>query len=192
MGWRTAWSRKIGWGAGWINEGVTCPIGPFQAPLSSLPSSSRPSRCASSPPSPWAAGRGTPGGRQARRAWGQQVTEANRQGGNGFIAIDAFKRGATDGHDLIQQDNVRLSACPHLFKKRPCAAARDFDVLLPLLKTNHFFSTSTHGGHRNVGDLIADTQVKDADFALFWDPGHAGHCDVQDAFAWIDQKPAGN
>ena len=53
------------------------------------------------------------------RAWGQPVIVENKPGGNGFIAIDAFKRGATDGHDLIQLDNVHLSAYPHLFKKLP-------------------------------------------------------------------------
>ena len=53
------------------------------------------------------------------RMWGKPVIVENRPGGNGFIAIDAFKRGATDGHDLIQLDNVHLSAYPHLFKKLP-------------------------------------------------------------------------
>jgi tripartite-type tricarboxylate transporter receptor subunit TctC len=50
------------------------------------------------------------------KSWGQPVTVENRPGGNGFIAIDAFKRGATDGTDLIQLDNVHLTAYPHLFK----------------------------------------------------------------------------
>jgi hypothetical protein len=58
------------------------------------------------------------------RMWGKPVTVENRPGGNGFIAIDAFKRGATDGHDLIQLDNVHLSAYPHLFKKLPYDTAR--------------------------------------------------------------------
>jgi hypothetical protein len=40
--------------------------------------------------------------------------------------------------------------------------------------------------------LKADAKVKDADFALHWDQGHAGNYDVQDAFAWIDRKLAGN
>ena len=44
------------------------------------------------------------------KTWGQPVTVENRPGGNGFIAIDAFKRGATDGSDLIQLDNVHLLA----------------------------------------------------------------------------------
>jgi hypothetical protein len=41
--------------------------------------------------------------------------------------------------------------------------------------------------------LKADTKVKDVDFALHWDQGHAGNYDVQAAFAWIDQRlAAGN
>jgi hypothetical protein len=41
--------------------------------------------------------------------------------------------------------------------------------------------------------LKADAKVKDVDYALFWDQGHAGNYDVLDAFTWIDQKlAAGN
>lgn len=41
--------------------------------------------------------------------------------------------------------------------------------------------------------LKADSKVKDVDFALHWDQGHAGNYDVLNAFAWIDQRlAAGN
>lgn len=41
--------------------------------------------------------------------------------------------------------------------------------------------------------LKADSKVKNVDYALFWDQGHAGNYDVQDAFSWIDQRlAAGN
>jgi tripartite-type tricarboxylate transporter receptor subunit TctC len=93
------------------------------------------------------------------KTWGQPVTVENRPGGNGFIAIDAFKRGATDGTDLIQLDNVHLTAYPHLFKKLPYNAAADFDVLLPLFKTYFFFTTATDSKYKNVGDLIADAKA---------------------------------
>jgi hypothetical protein len=39
--------------------------------------------------------------------------------------------------------------------------------------------------------LKADAKVKNADFALQWDTGHAGNYDVQAAFKWIDQRLAG-
>ena len=70
------------------------------------------------------------------RAWGVPVTVENRPGGNGFIAIDAFKRGAKDGSDILILDNVHLAAYPALFKKLPYDPVKDFDVLLPLFKTS--------------------------------------------------------
>ena len=92
------------------------------------------------------------------KTWGQAVTVENRPGGNGFIAIDAFKRGAPDGHDLIQIDNVHLTAYPHLFKKLPYDAKTDFDVLLPLFKTYFFFTTASDSKYKNVGDIVADAK----------------------------------
>lgn len=93
------------------------------------------------------------------RTWGQPVVVENRPGGNGFIAIDAFKRGASDGHDLIQLDNVHLSAYPHLFKKLPYDAQKDFDPLLPLFKTYFFFAVATDSKYKTVGDIVADAKA---------------------------------
>lgn len=93
------------------------------------------------------------------RQWGKPVLVENKPGGNGFIAIDAFKRGATDGHDLIQLDNVHLSAYPHLFKKLPYDAQKDFDPLLPLFKGYFFFTTASNSKYRNVADLVADAKA---------------------------------
>lgn len=46
----------------------------------------------------------------------------------------------------------------------------------------------------NIGRALkADAKVKNIDFALHWDQGHAGNYDVQSAFGWIDQRlAAGN
>jgi len=93
------------------------------------------------------------------RMWGKPVVVENRPGGNGFIAIDAFKRGATDGHDLIQVDNVHLSAYPSLFRKLPYDPQKDFDPLLPLFKTYFFVTTASNSRYRNVADLIADAKA---------------------------------
>ena len=93
------------------------------------------------------------------KTWGQPVTVENRPGGNGFIAIDAFKRGASDGTDLIQLDNVHLTAYPHLFKKLPYNAAADFDVLLPLFKTYFFFTTAADSKYKNVADIVQDAKA---------------------------------
>jgi tripartite-type tricarboxylate transporter receptor subunit TctC len=93
------------------------------------------------------------------RTWGQPVVVENKPGGNGFIAIDAFKRGATDGHDLIQLDNVHLSAYPHLFKRLPYDPQKDFEPLLPLFKTYFFFAVAADSKYKTVGDIVADARA---------------------------------
>jgi tripartite-type tricarboxylate transporter receptor subunit TctC len=94
------------------------------------------------------------------REWGQPVTVENRPGGNGFIAIDAFKRGATDGHDLIQLDSVHLTAYPHLFKRLPYDARKDFDPLVPLFKTYFFVTTAANGKYAKLPDLLAAAKAQ--------------------------------
>ncbi len=94
------------------------------------------------------------------RTWGQPVVVENRPGGNGFIAIDAFKRGAKDGHDLIQLDFVHITAYQSLFKKLPYDADKDFDTLLPLFKTYFYFTVAQDSPYKKIGDLIADAKAK--------------------------------
>jgi tripartite-type tricarboxylate transporter receptor subunit TctC len=94
------------------------------------------------------------------RTWGKPVTVENKPGGNGFIAIDAFKRGAPDGHDLIQLDNVHLSAYPHLFKKLPYDAVKDFEQIQPLFKNNFFFTVAADSKYKSVGEIIADAKAR--------------------------------
>jgi tripartite-type tricarboxylate transporter receptor subunit TctC len=93
------------------------------------------------------------------KLWGKPVVIENRPGGNGFIAIDTFKKGATDGHDLIQLDNVHLAAYPHLFKKLPYDPAKDFDLILPLFKAYFFTAVASNSKYKSIGDLIADAKA---------------------------------
>ena len=93
------------------------------------------------------------------RTWGKPVVVENKPGGNGFIAIDSFKRGTTDGHDLIQLDSVHLSAYPHLFRKLPYDIKADFEPLVPLFKTYFFVTVATDSKYKKVSDLIADAKA---------------------------------
>jgi tripartite-type tricarboxylate transporter receptor subunit TctC len=95
-----------------------------------------------------------------QKKWGKPVIVENRPGGNGFIAISEFKRGATDGHDLIQLDNVHLAAYPHLFKKLPYDAAKDFEVLTPLFRTYFFVGVPVNSPYKTVGQIVADAKAK--------------------------------
>ena len=91
--------------------------------------------------------------------WGQPVIVENRPGGNGFIAIDAFKRGATDGYDLIQLDNVHLVAYPYLFKKLPYDPVKDFEPITPLFRTYFFVGVPSTSKFRTVGDIVAEAKA---------------------------------
>lgn len=94
------------------------------------------------------------------RAWNKPVVVENRPGGNGFIAIDAFKRGAKDGTDIIQLDNVHLAAYPHLFKKLPYDIQKDFEVVLPLFRTYFFVCVAVDSPYKTMADLIADAKAR--------------------------------
>lgn len=93
------------------------------------------------------------------RKWGQPVVVENRPGGNGFIAVDAFKRGAKDGHDLIQLDSVHLVAYPYMFKKLPYDPVKDFDVQAVLFKAYMMFVVPTNSKYKTVADVIADAKA---------------------------------
>ena len=94
------------------------------------------------------------------KSWGTQAIVENRPGGNGFIAITAFKQGDKNGYDLIQLDNVHLTAYPHLFKKLPYDPKADFELLLPLFKASFFFVVPTGSPYKSVRDIIADAKAK--------------------------------
>lgn len=94
------------------------------------------------------------------RLWNQSVIVENRPGGNGFIAIDAFKRGASDGTDIIQLDNVHIAAYPSLFKQLPYDVNSDFKVVLPLFHTYFFVCVANDSPYQTMADLIADAQAR--------------------------------
>ncbi len=93
------------------------------------------------------------------RKWGKPVVVDNRPGGNGFIAIDAFKRGAKDGHDLIQLDSVHVAAYPYMFKKLPYDPAKDFQVIAPIFKSFMYFVVPTSSKYQTIADVIADAKA---------------------------------
>ena len=94
-----------------------------------------------------------------QKKWGQPVVVENKPGANGFIAIDTWKRGATDGTDLIQLDNVHLVAYPHLFKKLPYDPVKDFDPIAPLFRTYFFVGVAANSKYKTVGDIVADAKA---------------------------------
>lgn len=115
------------------------------------------------------------------RKWGKPVVVENRPGGNGFIAIDAFKRGAKDGHDLIQLDSVHLAAYPYMFKKLPYDPGKDFDVLATMFKSYMFFVVPTGSKYKTVADILADAKANPGklDYGS-WSVGNPVHLGIEE------------
>lgn len=115
------------------------------------------------------------------RKWGKPVVVENRPGGNGFIAIDAFKPGAKDGHDLIQLDSVHLAAYPYMFKKLPYDAGKDFDVLATMFKSYMFFVVPTNSKYKTVADIVADAKANPGklDYGS-WSIGNPVHLGIEE------------
>lgn len=115
------------------------------------------------------------------KKWGKPVVVDNRPGGNGFIAIDAFKRGATDGHDLLQLDSVHLTAYPYMFKKLPYDVSKDFEPIAPLFQSFLFFVVPTNSKYQKMSELIADAKARPGKINYgSWSIGNPVHLGVEE------------
>jgi tripartite-type tricarboxylate transporter receptor subunit TctC len=115
------------------------------------------------------------------KKWGKPVVVENRPGGNGFIAIDAFKRGANDGHDLLQLDSVHLTAYPYMFKKLPYDVNKDFEPIAPLFQAFLFFVVPVDSKYKKVSDIIADAKANPGKINYgSWSIGNPVHLGVEE------------
>lgn len=115
------------------------------------------------------------------KKWGKPVVVENKPGGNGFIAIDAFKRGATDGHDLLQLDSVHLTAYPYMFKKLPYDVTKDFEPIAPLFQAFLFFVVPKDSKYQKVSDIIADAKARPGKINYgSWSIGNPVHLGVEE------------
>jgi tripartite-type tricarboxylate transporter receptor subunit TctC len=110
------------------------------------------------------------------KKWRQPVVVDNKPGGNGFIAISAFKQGASDGHDLIQLDNNQLTTHPHTFKKLPFDAERDFTPMRMVLRTWFFVVVAADSRYKSLDDIVAAAKAAPGKVNYgSWFNGSPGH-----------------
>lgn len=106
--------------------------------------------------------------------WKQRVTVENRPGGGGFIAIEAAKKAAPDGHVLLQLDSEHLAALPHLYKARGFDTLKAFDPVTTLFRTNFLFAVQTESKIRSMSDLVAAAKSGKVTYGS-WGVGSPGH-----------------
>jgi len=88
------------------------------------------------------------------KSWGQQVIVEARPGGNGFIAIEAVKKGAADGHDLVMVDSGHVAVNPSLFKRLPYDVDKDLAPAALIYRTDFLVAVSANGRYATVGQVI--------------------------------------
>jgi tripartite-type tricarboxylate transporter receptor subunit TctC len=88
------------------------------------------------------------------KSWGQQVIVEARPGGNGFIAIEAVKKGAADGHDLVMVDSGHVAVNPSLFKRLPYDVDKDLAPAALIYRTDFLVAVSANGRYATVGQLV--------------------------------------
>lgn len=93
-------------------------------------------------------------------AWGQAVVVENKPGAAGFIAFEAAKLAPADGYTLVNMDSFHVGTHPHLFKKRPYDAFKDFEPLTPLIRNYFFIAVPSDSPWKTVGDLVAAAKAK--------------------------------
>jgi tripartite-type tricarboxylate transporter receptor subunit TctC len=113
---------------------------------------------------------------QLEKRWARPVVIENRPGGNGFIAVAAFRQGATDGRDLIQLDNTHTTTHPHTFSHLPYDVQKDFTPLAMLLRTSFFAAVGAGSRFRTLDDIVAAAREQPGRITYgSWFNGSPGH-----------------
>src|SRR5579864_4894925 len=103
---------------------------------------------------------------QLSKLWGQQVIVDARPGASGFIAIEAVKKLAPDGYELLGASNAHAAINPWLYKKIPYDIQADF-VPIGMIYTKAFVITvSSTGPYQTVPALIEGAKANPGKLSL--------------------------
>ncbi len=118
---------------------------------------------------------------QLARTTGEPVLVENKSGGNGFVAVAAFKNGASDGRDLLELDNTHVTTHPHTFAKLPYDVQKDFAPLAMILRTFFFVVVGVDSPLKSIDDIVAAAKARRVTYGSWFvgSPGHLGALRLQ-------------
>ena len=99
-------------------------------------------------------------GDKLAKAWSQPVVVESKSGASGFIAIEAVKNAAPDGHELIVVSDAHVAINPSLYKKLPYDPQRDLVPVAMFYHTPFYVAVQANGPYADVGALVAAARAK--------------------------------
>lgn len=87
--------------------------------------------------------------------WGQAVVVENRPGGSTIIGVDLVAKSAPDGHTILMTTDSSMSINPHLFKKLPYDADKDFAPVTMLILLQQLLVANPALPANSLAELIA-------------------------------------
>ncbi len=100
------------------------------------------------------------------RYWGQSVVVEARPGGNGVIAIEAAKKSAPDGYEILVAGGGHLVINPVLFRDLPYDMERDFAPVVTMFQAPSMLTVSASGPYNSLGDILAAARAKPGQVAF--------------------------
>jgi tripartite-type tricarboxylate transporter receptor subunit TctC len=99
-------------------------------------------------------------GAKLTEAWGQQVVVENRPGGNGFIAMSAAAKAASDGYTLVLATIGEAAVSPVLFKDVPYSIERDFAPISLISDATIVLAVHGEAPFKSVADVLAAAKAQ--------------------------------
>jgi len=94
------------------------------------------------------------------RLWGQPVIVESKPGASGFIAIEAVKNAAADGHELLVVSDAHVAINPSLHRKLPYDPQKDFVPVAMFYHTPFYLAVGAAGPYPTVPSLIEAAKAK--------------------------------
>ncbi len=102
-------------------------------------------------------------GQRMSTSLGQPVVIENRPGGGQMIGAEAVARAAPDGYTLLVSDSSTFVINPHLYRKVPYDAIRDFTPLAMIGSNSPVIAVNATVPVRTLSELVAFSRARPED-----------------------------